>query len=74
MPGQNIGYASPPGTAKASNLVAAWAAEATNYDHEKKASVDPKRRSNHYTQVVWRDSRVCDYDRGPVGLRMTELR
>jgi pathogenesis-related protein 1 len=77
IPGQNIGYTGPPGHAKAADVVAAWAAEVTNYDHEKNACVDPKLRCNHYTQVVWRNSShlgcavaqdaqrdiwVCDYD------------
>jgi uncharacterized protein YkwD len=85
IPGQNIGYTSPPGTAKGSNVVAAWAAEATNYDHKQNACVDPKRRCNHYTQVVWRDSSslgcavardaqrdiwVCNYD--PPGNNVAE--
>jgi len=77
IPGQNIGYSVPAGHAKASQVVAAWAAEAANYDHEKNACVDPKLRCHHYTQVVWRNSSylgcaraqdaqrdiwVCDYD------------
>jgi pathogenesis-related protein 1 len=77
IPGQNIGYTAPPGHAKGADVVAAWSAEASNYDHEKNACVDPKLRCNHYTQVVWRESSnlgcatardaqrdiwVCDYD------------
>jgi pathogenesis-related protein 1 len=77
IPGQNIAYTGPPGQTKAAQVVAAWAAEATNYDHDKNACIDPKLRCNHYTQVVWRNSKylgcalaqdaqrdiwVCDYD------------
>jgi pathogenesis-related protein 1 len=77
IPGQNIGYTAPPGGVKGADVVAAWAAEATNYDHEKNACIDPKLRCNHYTQIVWRNSShlgcgtardaqrdiwVCDYD------------
>jgi len=77
IPGQNIGYRAPPGYAKAAEIVAAWAAEAANYDHQKNACVDPKLRCHHYTQVVWRNTNylgcamaqdaqrdiwVCDYD------------
>jgi len=77
VPGQNIAYTAPPGTAKAHDIVTAWAAEASNYDHEKNACIDTKRRCNHFTQVVWRNSSflgcatahdaqrdiwVCDYD------------
>jgi len=76
MPGQNIGYTTP-GRAKGADVVAAWAAEATNYDHEKNACIDAGLRCHHYTQVVWRntiylgcalardaqrDIWVCDYD------------
>lgn len=83
--GQNIAYTSPPGTAKAGNVVAAWAAEASNYDHEKNACIDGKARCHHFTQVVWRNSSflgcatahdaqrdiwVCDYD--PPGNDMAE--
>jgi pathogenesis-related protein 1 len=85
IPGQNIGYTSPAGSAKGPAVVAAWAAEVTNYDHEKNACIDPRRRCNHYTQVVWRDSTslgcatardaqrdiwVCDYD--PPGNNVAE--
>ena len=85
VPGQNIGYTGPPGHAKAADVVAAWSAEASNYDHEKNACIDPKLRCNHYTQVVWRDSAslgcatahdsqrdiwVCDYD--PPGNNVAE--
>jgi pathogenesis-related protein 1 len=85
IPGQNIGYTGPPGHANAAGVVAAWAAEVTNYDHEKNACVDPKLRCNHYTQVVWRNSNylgcavardaqrdiwVCDY--GPPGNDVAE--
>jgi uncharacterized protein YkwD len=77
IPGQNIGYTSPPGHVQGTAVVAAWAAEASNYDHEKNACIDPKRRCNHYTQLVWRNTSdlgcaaardaerdiwVCDYD------------
>ncbi|HMF75330.1 MAG TPA: CAP domain-containing protein [Bryobacteraceae bacterium] len=77
IPGQNIGYTSPPGRVKGADVVAAWAAEATNYDHGKNACIDPKLRCNHYTQLVWRNTSylgcaaardaerdiwVCDYD------------
>ena len=83
-PGQNIAYTSPPGTAKARDIVAAWAAEASNYDHEKNACIDGK-RCHHFTQVVWRKSSflgcatvhdaqrdiwVCNYD--PPGNDMAE--
>lgn len=85
IPGQNIAYTTPPGTAKARDIVAAWAAEASNYDHEKNACIDGKRRCNHFTQVVWRSSSllgcatardaqrdiwVCDYD--PPGNNVAE--
>jgi pathogenesis-related protein 1 len=85
IPGQNIGYTMPPGHAKGADVVAAWSAEVSNYDHEKNACVDPKLRCNHYTQVVWRDSSnlgcatardaqrdiwVCDYD--PPGNNVAE--
>jgi uncharacterized protein YkwD len=85
IPGQNIGYTAPPGHVKGADVVAAWSAEATNYDHEKNACIDPKLRCNHYTQVVWRNSRllgcatardaqrdiwVCDYD--PPGNNVAE--
>ena len=85
IPGQNIGYTSPAGTAKGAAIVAAWAAEASNYDHEKNTCIDPKLRCNHYTQVVWRGSTslgcatardaqrdiwVCDYD--PPGNNIAE--
>jgi pathogenesis-related protein 1 len=77
IPGQNVGYTAPPGGANGAGIVAAWAAEAANYDHQKNACVDPGLRCHHYTQVVWRDSSylgcarardaerdiwVCDYD------------
>jgi pathogenesis-related protein 1 len=77
VPGQNIGYTAPPGWAKGADVVAAWAAEAMNYDHDKNACIDPKLRCHHYTQLVWRNSNylgcavthdaqrdiwVCDYD------------
>ena len=83
--GQNIAYTSPPGTAKARDVVAAWAAEATNYDHEKNACIDGKARCHHFTQVVWRNSSflgcatahdsqrdvwVCNYD--PPGNNVAE--
>jgi pathogenesis-related protein 1 len=85
IPGQNIGYTGPPGKMKGAAVVAAWAAETTNYDHDKNACIDSKRRCNHYTQVVWRDSSslgcataqdaerdiwVCDYD--PPGNNIAE--
>lgn len=85
IPGQNIGYTAPPGHAKGADVVAAWSAEESNYDHEKNACIDPKLRCNHYTQVVWRDSTslgcatardaqrdiwVCDYD--PPGNNVAE--
>lgn len=85
IPGQNIAYTSPAGTAKAHDIVAAWAAEASNYDHEKNACIDAKVRCNHFTQVVWRNSSflgcatahdaqrdvwVCDYD--PPGNNVAE--
>lgn len=85
IPGQNIGYTAPAGAVKGAAVVAAWAAEVTNYDHEKNACIDPKLRCNHYTQVVWRDSSsvgcatardarrdiwVCDYD--PPGNNVAE--
>jgi Cysteine-rich secretory protein family len=59
------------------DVVAAWAAEVTNYDHDKNTCVDPKIPCHHYTQVVWRNTEyvgcaraqdaerdiwVCDYD------------
>jgi uncharacterized protein YkwD len=84
VPGQNIAYTSPPGTAKAHDIVAAWAAEAANYDHEKNACIEGK-RCHHFTQVVWRNSSflgcatvhdsqrdiwVCDYD--PPGNNVAE--
>ncbi|HEY6989326.1 MAG TPA: CAP domain-containing protein [Bryobacteraceae bacterium] len=84
VPGQNIAYTSPPGTAKAHDIVAAWAAEAANYNHEKNACIEGK-RCHHFTQVVWRNSSflgcatahdsqrdiwVCDYD--PPGNNMAE--
>lgn len=84
-PGQNIAYTSPPGTAKARDVVAAWAAEASNYDHEKNACIDGKARCHHFTQVVWRNSSflgcatahdsqrdiwVCNYD--PPGNNVAE--
>jgi pathogenesis-related protein 1 len=77
IPGQNIGYTSPPGSSKRTDIVAAWAAEAANYDHDKNVCIDPKLRCHHYTQVVWRNTNfvgcatardaqrdiwVCDYD------------
>jgi pathogenesis-related protein 1 len=77
IPGQNIAYTTPPGWAKGADIVAAWAAEVTNYDHEKNACIDAKLRCRHYTQVVWRNTNllgcavahdaqrdiwVCDYD------------
>jgi pathogenesis-related protein 1 len=77
VPGQNIGYTSPPGGINATGIVAAWVAEVANYDHEKNACIDPKLACHHYTQVVWkntayvgcatardaeRDIWVCDYD------------
>jgi pathogenesis-related protein 1 len=76
IPGQNIGYTSP-GRVNATGIVAAWAAEATNYDHAKNTCIDSRRSCHHYTQVVWRDTDylgcalahdqdrdiwVCDYD------------
>ena len=85
IPGQNIGYTLPAGTVKGAAVVAAWAAEASNYDHEKNTCIDPKLRCNHYTQVVWRGSTslgcakardaqrdiwVCDYD--PPGNNIAE--
>jgi pathogenesis-related protein 1 len=85
IPGQNIGYTGPPGHAKGADIVAAWSAEAANYDHEKNVCIDPKLRCNHYTQVVWRGSAslgcatahdsqrdiwVCDYD--PPGNNVAE--
>ena len=85
IPGQNIAYTGPPGHAKGADVVAAWSAEASNYDREKNACIDPKLRCNHYTQVVWRDSSslgcatahdaqrdiwVCDYD--PPGNNVAE--
>jgi pathogenesis-related protein 1 len=85
IPGQNIGYTAPPGRAKGADVVAAWTAEAANYDHEKNTCVDPKLRCHHYTQVVWRASSylgcavardaqrdiwVCDYD--PPGNNVAE--
>ena len=83
-PGQNIAYTSPPGTAKAHDIVASWAAEATSYDHEKNICIQGK-RCHHFTQVVWRNSSflgcatahdaqrdiwVCDYD--PPGNNVAE--
>jgi pathogenesis-related protein 1 len=77
IPGQNIGYTTPPGSASGADVVAAWAAEVTNYDHDKNTCVDPKIPCHHYTQVVWRNTEyvgcaraqdaerdiwVCDYD------------
>ena len=77
IPGQNIAYTWPPGANKASDAVAAWAAEEDNYDHDKNACIDSNLRCHHYTQVVWRNSSylgcatahdakrdiwVCDYD------------
>ena len=77
IPGQNIGYAVPPGSAKGPDIVREWAAESTNYDYQKNACVDSKLRCHHYTQIVWRASKyvgcaalrdasreifVCDYD------------
>jgi uncharacterized protein YkwD len=77
IPGQNIAYTTPPGRASGADIVAAWAAEITNYDHEKNSCIDAKLRCHHYTQVVWRNTNllgcavahdaqrdiwVCDYD------------
>lgn len=77
IPGQNIGYAIPRGNVRGADIVREWAAEATNYDHQKNTCIDSKLRCHHYTQVVWRDSKyvgcavasdaqrdifVCDYD------------
>lgn len=77
IPGQNIGYTTPPGHARVADIVAAWAAEVANYDYERNACIDAKLRCHHYTQVVWRTSNylgcavaqdaqrdiwVCDYD------------
>jgi uncharacterized protein YkwD len=85
IPGQNIGYASPPGRVKGTDIVAAWAAEVANYDREKNSCVDQKRSCHHYTQLVWRntgylgcalatdaqrDIWVCDYD--PPGNNIAE--
>ena len=77
IPGQNIGYTTPPGSARVGGIVAAWAAEVTNYDYDRNVCIDPKVRCRHYTQVVWRNTNylgcavtqdaqrdiwVCDYD------------
>ncbi len=77
IPGQNIAYTTPPGRANGADIVAAWAAEVTNYDHEKNSCIDTNLRCHHFTQVVWsntklvgcavahdaqRDIWVCDYD------------
>jgi pathogenesis-related protein 1 len=84
IPGQNIGYTSA-GRVDAAGIVAAWAAEADNYDHEKNSCIDRQRSCHHYTQVVWRDTTylgcavahdkardiwVCDYD--PPGNNVAE--
>jgi pathogenesis-related protein 1 len=84
IPGQNIGYTSR-GRINATGIVAAWAAEAANYDHEKNACIDSGRSCHHYTQVVWKDTGylgcaithdkdrdiwVCDYD--PPGNNVAE--
>src|ERR1700722_11625540 len=58
VPGQNIAYTVPAGAVKGAGVVAAWAAEATNYDHQKNACIDPNGRCHPYTQVVWRNSRL----------------
>src|SRR2546430_11628520 len=39
IPGQNIAYTGPPGRTKGADVVAAWGAEAANYDHEKNTCV-----------------------------------
>ena len=77
IPGQNIAYAGPPGTAKPGFIVSSWAAEVKNFDYEKNACANPSLKCYHYTQVVWRESKyvgcatahdaqrdiwVCDYD------------
>ncbi len=70
--GENIFWSSAPSSA--TEVVAEWAAEASNYDHRKNSC---KGTCGHYTQVVWAESRsfgcgsarcgeaelwVCNYD------------
>src|SRR5437870_4733894 len=64
--GENIAASAPPGHWAASDVVAAWASEAQDYDYATNTCA-PGKKCGHYTQLVWRDSvrvgcahQVCD--------------
>jgi hypothetical protein len=57
IPGQNIAYAGPPGSAKSGFIVSSWAAEVKNFDYEKNTCMNPSLKCYHYTQVVWRETK-----------------
>jgi pathogenesis-related protein 1 len=53
--GENIAASAPPGHWTASDVVAAWASEAKDYDYATN-SCAPGKECGHYTQLVWRNS------------------
>ena len=64
--GENIAASAPPGHWTASDVVAAWASEAQDYDYATNTCALGK-ECGHYTQLVWRNSlrvgcahQVCD--------------
>jgi pathogenesis-related protein 1 len=63
--GENIAASAPPGRWTATDVVAAWAGEAQDYDYATNSCASGK-QCGHYTQIVWRDTlragcahRVC---------------
>jgi pathogenesis-related protein 1 len=53
--GENIAASAPPGHWTASDVVAAWASEAQDYDYATNTCA-PGKECGHYTQLVWRNS------------------
>ena len=53
--GENIAASAPPGRWTASDVVAAWASEAADYDYASNTCAGGK-QCGHYTQLVWRST------------------